>query len=107
MQNDPSPGELGRRLDDLRHLIQKLTPQDLFLAEQRVGERRFITIERDIQELRRRLDEELKALTSKIEARERERGNNWRQSVYAGVIPAALLLVSLFVQVWLSLNGGS
>ncbi|MCG5219803.1 hypothetical protein [Streptosporangium sp. KLBMP 9127] len=107
MRTDPSPGELGRRLDDLSSAIQRLMSQDLFIAEQRVGERRFISIERDLEELRRRLDEEFRALATKIETQERDRGTNWRQSFYAGIIPAALLLVSLFVQIWLSLNGSA
>nr|BFE78975.1 hypothetical protein GCM10020093_015760 [Planobispora longispora] len=81
--------------------------QELFLAEQRASERRFTSIERDLEELQRRLEEEFRTLTSRIEARERDRGANWRQSVYAGVIPAGLLLVSLLVQIWLSLDGTS
>jgi hypothetical protein len=105
MRSDPSPGELGRRLDELQAAMQRLMSQDLFIAEQRVGERRFINIERELQELRNRWEEEFRSLASKIEKQERDRGANWRQGVYAGVIPAGLLLVSIFVQVWLSLNG--
>ncbi|GIH94314.1 hypothetical protein ACFFMN_05745 [Planobispora siamensis] len=105
MHHDPSPGELARRLNDLQYAAQRLTSQELFLAEQRASERRFTSIERDLEELQRRIDEELKSIISRIEARERDRGANWRQSVYAGVIPAGLLLVSLLVQIWLSLNG--
>jgi hypothetical protein len=107
MQTDPSPGELGRRLDDMHHRIQRLVSQDLFIAEQRLAERRFTGVEQDLDEVRRRLEDEIKELAAKVESRERDRGANWRQSVYAGVIPAALLLVSLFVQIWLSTNGGS
>lgn len=107
MHRDPSLGELGRRLDDLRSSMQRLISQDVFIAEQRVGERRFSSIERDLEELRRKLEIEIKELETKLDARERERGSNWRQSFYAGVFPTAIFLVSMFVQVWLSLNGGS
>jgi hypothetical protein len=107
MQPEPSLGELGRRLDDLQNRIQRLVSQDLFIAEQRVAERRFAGLEEDFDELRRRFEDELRALTARVDARERDRGANWRQSVYAGVIPAALLIVSLFVQIWLSLKGAS
>lgn len=107
MADEPSTGELARRLIDLQHASQRLMSQELFVAEQRAIERRFMTIERDFEVLEDRFDSEVKALATRIEARERERGANWRQSVYAGVIPAALLLVSLLVQIWLSLNGAS
>jgi hypothetical protein len=107
MHYEPSAGELARRLNDLQHTAQRLMSQELFMAEQRASERRFIALERDLEELQRRLEEELKSVTSRIEARERDRGTNWRQSIYAGVIPAGLLLVSLMVQIWLSLNGAS
>ncbi|MFI6595707.1 hypothetical protein ACIBHX_05620 [Nonomuraea sp. NPDC050536] len=75
------------------------------MAEQRAIERRFTTVERDLEDLEERLGGEIKSLLAHIEARERDRGTNWRQSVYAGVIPAALLLVSLLVQIWLTAKG--
>ncbi|MEU8247392.1 hypothetical protein [Nonomuraea sp. NPDC048916] len=105
MPDEPSPGELARRLVDLQHAAQRFMSQELFVAEQRATERRLTTIERDLSGLASRLDGEIKALTTRMEARERERGANWRQSVYAGVIPAALLLVSLLVQIWLTMDG--
>jgi hypothetical protein len=105
MADEPSTGELARRLVDLQHAAQRLMSQELFVAEQRAIERRFTTLERDLETLEERLEAELKGLNTRIEARERDRGANWRQSVYAGVIPAALLLISLLVQIWLTLNG--
>lgn len=107
MADEPSTGELARRLVDLQHASQRLMSQELFVAEQRAIERRFMTLERDVEEIENRFDGEIKSLVTRMEARERERGANWRQSVYAGVIPAALLLVTLLVQAWLSLNGAA
>ncbi|MBO3747662.1 hypothetical protein J5X84_16410 [Streptosporangiaceae bacterium NEAU-GS5] len=105
MPDEPSTGELARRLVDLQHAAQRLMSQELFVAEQRAIERRFITIERDIEELEEKVDAEIKSLVARLDGRERERGANWRQGVYAGVIPAALLLVSLLVQIWLTVKG--
>ncbi|WP_113703000.1 hypothetical protein [Nonomuraea lactucae] len=107
MADEPSTGELARRLVDLQRAAQRLMSQEVFVAEQRAIERRFITVERDLDALADRLESEIKALVTRIETRERDRGANWRQSVYAGVIPAALLLVSILVQIWLATNGMS
>lgn len=105
MVNEPSAGELARRLVDVQSALQRLMSQELFVAEQRATERRFTTVERDLEDLEDRLDGEIKSLAARLDARERDRGANWRQSVYAGVIPAALLLVSLLVQIWLAARG--
>ncbi|WP_214319770.1 hypothetical protein [Nonomuraea sediminis] len=105
MAEEPSTGELARRLADLQRALPRLMSQELFVAEQRAVERRFTTVERDLEDLEDRLGGEIKSLLARLEARERDRGANWRQSVYAGVIPAALLLVSLLVQIWLTAKG--
>jgi hypothetical protein len=105
MREEPSAGELSRRLNDISSALQRATTQELFVAEQRHIERRFNEIERDLQELRRRHDDELRALTSRLESRDQQRGANWRQGVYAGIIPAALFLISLLVQIWLTTDG--
>jgi Flp pilus assembly protein TadB len=105
MNSDPpSTGELSRRLNEMYNSIQRLVSQDLYVAEQRAEERRFAEIERDIETLRRRLEEDLRVLASRLDTREQERGANWRQSVFAGLIPTALLLITLLVQVWLSIQ---
>ncbi|MFI7441502.1 hypothetical protein [Nonomuraea indica] len=107
MPDEPSTGELARRLMDLQHAAQRLMSQEVFVAEQRAVERRFITLERDVQLLTDRLDSEIKELGARLDTRDRDRGANWRQSVFAGIIPAALLLVSILVQIWLATNGAS
>jgi small-conductance mechanosensitive channel len=100
----PSIGELSRRLNEVHNSIQQLVSQDLYVAEQRAGLRRFTKIERDIDALRRRLDEDLKTVAVRLDLREREHGSNWRMGVYFGFIPTALLLISLLVQVWLTVQ---
>jgi uncharacterized Zn finger protein len=108
MNHDPpSVGELTRRLNEIYNSIQRLVSQELYIAEQRASERRFTEVERDLDMLRNRFEEDLRAVASRLEHRERERGSNWRQSVYAGVIPTTLLLISLLVQIWLSVRGNN
>jgi hypothetical protein len=105
MNSDPpSIGELTRRLNEMYNSIQRLVSQDLYIAEQRAGLRRFTKIEHDIDALRGRLDADIKALTTRLDSRDRERGSNWRMGIYFGFIPTALLLISLLVQVWLTVQ---
>ncbi|MBT2230388.1 hypothetical protein [Nonomuraea sp. NEAU-A123] len=105
MRDEPSNGELARRLVDLQDATLKLMSQELFVAEQRANERRFTLLERDLKGLGERVDNELSQLGVHIESRKRDRGANWRQGVYSGVLPAVLLLISILVQIWLALNG--
>ncbi|HEY7488969.1 MAG TPA: hypothetical protein VH912_31305 [Streptosporangiaceae bacterium] len=103
-RDSPSVSELAWRLNEVYNSMQRLVSQELYIAEQRASERRFTEVERDIELLRARFEDDLRTMTSRFEHRDRERGSNWRQSVYAGVIPTALLLISLVVQVWLSVQ---
>ena len=91
MAYEPSNAELGRRLDEILHTIQKLISREEFTGEQKLTEHRFTEIEADIRDLRARMDK-----------REESTGASVRQAVYAGLIPTALLLVSILLQ----LKGG-
>lgn len=71
MAEEPSTGELARRLADLQRALPRLMSQELFVAEQRAVERRFTTVERDLEDLEDRLGGEIKSLLARIDARER------------------------------------
>jgi hypothetical protein len=55
--------------------------------------------------MRRMLTDEIKALRVSLDAASEKRGTNVRQAVYAGLIPAVLLLLSIVVQIWLARQG--
>lgn len=91
MADEISTGELARRLDEILRNVQRLPTREEFTSEQRLTEHRFTEIENDIKELQRR-----------IEDREKTGGANVRQAIYAGLIPTALFLVTILLQ----LKGG-
>ena len=119
----PSPGELSRRIDHVTMSLTQLVQRAEFTAEQRIVDRRLVEVEADITairieigDLRRQLAADFKELKGSIDAvvarqdaaAERaaeKRGSNLRQAVYAGLLPAVLLLLSIAVQIWLAQRG--
>lgn len=106
MVDEPGLGEVVRRLDRLevrleeliRELALRLVSADVYSRDQREAERRFTEMERDLiaeVEARKAADTELRDSLS-------QQGSNWRQAVYAGVIPGALFLIGILLQ----LKGG-
>lgn len=112
MTNDPN-STIVFRLEliegTLRDLGQRVVSADLYARDR-------AEIERDIAELRAALAEEKLARQTGIEAERQARkegdrdlkteisgqGTNWRQAIYAGVIPGVLFLVGILLQ----LKGG-
>lgn len=107
MTDAPSLGELSRRIDHVTATLGQLVQRAEYTADRRYDDRRFIEIEADVAELRRTLTEELKALKASIDAATEKRGTNVRQAVYAGLLPALFMMVSIVVQIWLAAKGGS
>lgn len=95
-------GEVVRRLDRIEQQLLDLSRQalspDLYSRDRSEIERRLADLERDIadeRQSRREADKELRdAITGQ--------GTNWRQAIYAGVIPGLLFLVGILLQ----LKGG-
>ncbi|TMS00198.1 hypothetical protein [Nonomuraea basaltis] len=88
-------------------MLGQLVQRAEYTADRRYDDRRFAEIEADLAELRRTWTDELKALKASIDAATEKRGTNVRQAVYAGLIPAVLVLIGIIVQVWLASKGGS
>lgn len=100
---------LGRIEDGVRDLAQRVVNADLYARDR-------AELERDIAELRAQLAEEKLARkeADKAEAEARDKadrdlkteisgqGSNWRQFVYAGVVPGIVLLAGILLQ----LRGG-
>lgn len=107
MTDAPSPGELSRRIDQVSVSLTQLVQRTEYTADRRYDDRRLSEIEADVAELRRQLTEDLKALKGSIDAATEKRGTNVRQAVYAGLLPALFMMVSIVVQIWLAARGGS
>lgn len=82
----------------VRDLGQRVVPADLYARDR-------AEIERDIADLRRELAEEKlarKEADRDLKAELAGQGTNWRQAIYAGVIPGVLFLIGILLQ----LKGG-
>lgn len=104
MADDPTIAfRLGLIEETLRDLPQRVVAADLYARDR-------AELERDIADGRREVAEvklALRDLASKEEVRELKaqvagQGTNWRQAIYAGVIPGVLFLVGILLQ----LKGG-
>lgn len=105
MADEPSLGEVSRRVDHVTMSLTQLVQRTEYTADRRYDDRRFAELESDVTELRRQLTEEMRALKASIDAATEKRGTNMRQAVYAGILPAVLVLMGIVVQIWLARQG--
>lgn len=103
--DEVSPGEITRRLDRLdgrldgfenllRETSLRVVSQDAFNQYRQDADRRFAEVDRDLgQEVSDR-----KAGDQDLRAGQEKQGSNWRQAIYAGLIPSALFLVGILLQ---------
>jgi len=77
-----------------------------YAADQRSVERRFDEVERDLADQRRTLADDIKAVRQALDAMAEKRASNARQALYAGILPAALVLIGIVVQIWIASRGG-
>lgn len=99
MADDYTMAEIVRRLDrieeTLRELSVRTVPVDVLQRTEREWERRFTELDRDLEaerQARRDRDREIRAEIA-------GQGTNWRQAIYAGVIPGVLFLVGILLQI--------
>lgn len=95
--NDPSPGELARRLDEIVRLLQGLVSRPEYTEYQRHLEHRLAQVDADIAELRRAHADDNREMVKRLDERERSTGSNIRQGIYNGLIPGVLFLVSMLL----------
>lgn len=102
---EPTNGELSRRLDTLSASLAQMVGRGEYIADQRgIGER-FENVTRRMDDIRRELAEDIRAVRDDAkQAREARQG--WRTIIYTGLIPALVVLLSILVQIWLAHKGG-
>ncbi|MBA9003655.1 hypothetical protein [Thermomonospora cellulosilytica] len=109
MPNEPSLGEVVRRLDRMEARLEELVREmglrvvsaELYARDQRELERRFTELERDLAQ--ERADRE--TAIRELKTQQVQQGTNWRQAVYAGILPTLFILLTLGVQIWLASRG--
>lgn len=89
---------LERVEEALRDLGIRVVSVDLYTRDR-------AEIERDIAEIRAALAEEKlarreadKQIRDQVDKQADKQGNNWRQAIYAGVIPGVLFLATILLQ---------
>lgn len=103
MADEVSTGELARRLGRMEDLLLRLVSVDVYGRDQREIERRFGELERDLADEREARKADVKELKEALQQRAAQRGMDWRQALYSGLIPAAFVLVGILYQ---TLRGG-
>lgn len=104
----PTNGELAWRMEQIRLSVIELVGRREYDVAQRELDRRFAEVERQLAEQRRDTDEQIRAVHQRIgdEAeRAAEHRASWRTIIYTGLIPAAVVLMSIIAQIWLAKGG--
>ena len=117
MADEPTNGELARRLDDIFRNIQGLIGSAQYIADQRRIDDRLDQVRRDLSEsaatsrrpgrcpaTSRRRHASTRASPTKQSARP-SHASRWKQILYTGLVPAFVVFLSILVQIWL--HGGS
>jgi Skp family chaperone for outer membrane proteins len=99
--DEPTIGELSRRLDGVTAMMAQLVQRGEYASDQRLSERRFSESERRFTELEQDVAEIRKAMEKTVEKRQ----TNARQALYAGILPAVFILLGIAVQIWLAARG--
>lgn len=109
MGEEPTNGELGRRLDTIQLTLSGLISRPEYAADLRTTEHRITELMADVEDARRQHAEDVRALHERIgeAAKEaREQRLSWRTVLWTGLLPGVLVLVSVLVQVMLAHQGG-
>jgi hypothetical protein len=108
VSDEPTNGELARRLDDIYRTLQGSIGQPQYVADQRRIDDRLEDLRRGDAEERRDREAAVRAVHQRITDELASAANNklsWRTILYTGVIPALIVLLSILVQIWL--HGGT
>lgn len=89
---------LDRIEETLRDLPVRIVSAELYARDRAEIERRLAEIERDIAEEKLARKEDVREVKTQLTTQ----GTNWRQAIYAGVIPGVLFLIGILLQ----LKGG-
>jgi hypothetical protein len=103
--DEPTNGELGRRLNDIAALLRDVVGSREYAADQRAIDRRLAALDRDFQDFRVKHAEDIRAvdarITSEVERvddrinadHERAETNkhSWRNALWVGVFPALVV----------------
>jgi hypothetical protein len=106
--DEPTPGELSRRLDAFATELRTLIGRAEYSSDQRGLEHRFTDLGHDIEDVRRQHAGDIKDVNDRI-TREADKSAarqlGWRTLIFTGLVPAAIAGAAILVQIWLSSKG--
>lgn len=108
MGDEPTNGELARRLEDLSRIQDGFIGRREYQADERRVDDRFRDLRQAVEEERRDRQTAIEGVHQRITDETQAAANtklSWRTILYTGVIPALVVLLSILVQIWL--HGGS
>ena len=120
MSDEPSNGELARRLDDIRQMLAAVVGHPEYAADKRALDYRMQGLEdqvteerhdrmRAIEQERRERAEAVKAVNDRISEQARaglEHRRHWRELLWQGALPALATLAAGLLALWLAHSGG-
>lgn len=106
MTVEPSNSELAWRLAEIKDLVQDIPGRREYTEYQVRVDGRFKDQAEAIADLRKTHDEDIKDLHRRLDERQRQRGADWRQLLYAGIAPFGVGVLLIVVTTWLHKGGG-
>jgi hypothetical protein len=108
VSDEPTNGELGRRLDQIYGSLQALIGRAEYDAGQRALDLRLAGVNRDLEDLRRQHAEDVEKLNTRIteEAKTTAARGQWKTTILVGLIPSLVALLAILVTIWLRGGGG-
>lgn len=105
MADEPSNGELARRLDEIARLLRDVPARGEYLEYQRRVDQRFADMAADIAEVRHVHDVDVKEHQRRHDDDRKQRGTDWRQALYQGLMPFAVAAAAVLLGMWLAKGG--
>lgn len=109
MAEEPTNGELARRLDDLKTLVVGLVGRHEYDADKRAIEARFDEMGARLEDVRHQHHEDIRVVHERISAGNTSGVQNrqhWQSLLWQGLLPALVAAVGIWVA-YLAGHGGS
>lgn len=102
---EPSNTELAWRLTEIKELVQDIPGRREYTEYQIRVDQRFKDQAEAIGDLRRVHDDDIKDLQRRLDEDRKQKGSDWRQAIYSGILPFAVGIILILVTAWVSKGG--
>lgn len=107
MGEEPSLGELGRRLDQIYGAVRDLIGRAEYAEFQRALEHRLTEMSRDLEDMRREHNSDIKDVHNRIteEAKTAAERGHWRTTLATALLPSLIAVAAILVTILLHGKG--